>query len=207
MPLLTSFIIFIIIVQHAIRRSDAKQKSDDAAFFKREHDANFVRKKSLEDLDYIRIPVDRLPFGALPDNAEVRHAEDTVKQLAAEKIVNLTGISNTDLKLKYGTANITPLTEYDMRYLELARTLQKWGRELYASGLYAEALQVLTFAVETRTDITGTWHLYIECVRYHAGFSEEESSGILKSRIPLAESLDALSKEAILRELKSAVSE
>ncbi|MCR4763979.1 MAG: hypothetical protein K5696_10665 [Lachnospiraceae bacterium] len=202
-PLLTSFIIFVAIVQIMIRRSDSRQKSDTAEFLRREQESNFVRKKSLDDLDYIRIPVDRLPFGALPENPEVRDAEDTVYRLAEEKIVNLTGISNTDLKLRYGTANITPLTQYDLNYLELARALQKWGKELYASHCYSEARTVLEFAIDTRTDVTQTWHLYIECIRYHAGLSDGESRAVLQSRIPIAESLESLSKDAILAELKS----
>ncbi len=205
MPLLTSFLIFVVFVRFAIRRSDAKAKSDDAEFFRREHAANFVRKKSLDGLPYIRIPTDSLPFGALPGNPEAHSAEDTVRRLAGEKIVNLTGISNTDLKLRYGTANITPLTQYDLNYLELVRALQKWGQELFMEHCYPEAAAVLSFAIDTRTDVTATWHLYIECVRFHLGLSAEEGSEKLRGLLPIAESLDSLSREGILRELREAV--
>ncbi|MBQ3791082.1 MAG: hypothetical protein II800_09130 [Lachnospiraceae bacterium] len=205
LPLLTSFLIFVAIVQIAIRRGDSREKEETAAFFKREHEANFVRKKDLGDLDYIRIPIDRLPFGAAPDHPEILDAEKTVRSLADQKIVNLTGISNTDLKLRYGTANITPLSAYDANYMELARALNKWGRELYAEGLYEEAGQVLTFAVETRSDVSQTWHLYIECIRFHAGLAPEEISRTLQSRLTIAESLDSLSRDAILAELQAAI--
>ncbi len=207
MPLLTSFLIFVAIVQIAIRKGNSREKQANAEYFKKEHDANFVRKKDLGDLDYIRIPLDRLPFSASPGNAEILDAETTVRSLADRKIVNLTGISNTDLKLKYGTANITPLSEYDANYLELARALNKWGRELYADGLYREAGQVLTFAVETRSDVSQTWHLYIEYIRFHAGLAPDEITQTLQSRLSIADSLDALSKEAILEELHRGIDE
>ena len=205
LPLLTSFLIFIAFVQIAIRKGDTRQKEENAAYFKREHDANFVRKKDLSNLDYIRIPIDRLPFRASPDNPEILDAENTVRRLADQKIVNLTGISNTDLKLTYGTANITPLSEYDANYLELARALNKWGRELYADGRYEEAGQVLTFAVETRSDVTQTWHLYIDFIRFHAGLTPDAITQTLQSRLPIAESLDSLSRDAILAELRDAI--
>ncbi len=201
MPLFTSFIIFVAFVHLAIRRSDRAKKDADAEFFKKEHDAAFVRKKSLDDLDYITIPLNELPFGVMNDDPEVVHAEETIKKLAGEKIVNLTGISNTDLKLKYGTANITPLTEYDMNYLELARVLNKWGKKLYQAGHFTEAAKVLSFAVHTGSDIKQTWHLYIDCLRLHMDLDPEESAAKIRALTPLAESLNALSKDAILREI------
>ena len=202
MPLFTTFIIFVAFIHLMIRRSDQAKKDADAEFFRKEHEASFVRKKSLDGLDYIVIPLDELPFGAMPGDPEVIHAENTVRKLADKKIVNLTGISNTDLKLKYGTANITPLTEYDTNYLELARVLNKWGKALYQSGRYTEAAQVLSFAVHTGSDVTQTWHLYTDCLRLHLGLDPEESALKLRALIPIAESLNALSKDAILKELE-----
>lgn len=207
LPIFTSFLIFVALIRLAIRRGDDRKKAEDAEFFRREQEANFVRKKSLDDLDYIRIPVDDLPFGAPAGNAAAQSAQDTIRRLSGEKIVNLTGISNTDLKLAYGTANITPLTQYDVNYMELARSLQKWGKELFAERMYPEAAQVLRFAIDTRTDISQSWHLYIDCVRMHLGLTEEESRALLMPLIPVAKSLQALSRDSILQELTEACSD
>ena len=149
--------------------------------------------------------MDRLPFGALPGNVIAANAEDTIRRLADKRILNLTGMSNTDVKLAYGTANLPILSEYDANYTELVTTLENWSRELFEEGLYPEALQVLTFAVEIRTDISHSWHLYIECVRFHAGYDPEECRRILRGRLAIAKSLESLSREGILKELNAAI--
>ncbi|MCR5093088.1 MAG: hypothetical protein K6B72_03865 [Lachnospiraceae bacterium] len=205
MPLFTVFIIFVFVIRHAIRKNDARRDADNAAFFKKEHDANFVRKKSLDDLSYIRIREEDLPFGALPEDPEALEAERLIRGLIGEPIVNLTGISNTDLKLAYGTANITVLTQYDTNYMTLARALQKWSRALFQSGRYQEAARVLAFAIDTRTDISQSWHLYIECLRFHLGLAPEESRQKMISLLPVAQSLNSLSRDGIVRELEEAI--
>ena len=104
------------------------------SFLAREKEANLAPVKSLKDLDYISIPLETLPFGALTGHKEIDHMEYTIRNLAKDtrKIVNLTGITNTDLKLMYGAANIVKLMEYDASYITLIKTLQEWADVLLA---------------------------------------------------------------------------
>ena len=53
---------------------------------------------------------------ALPDNERAEEYRSLLTSLSTQPVVNLTGFTNTDLKLEYGTANITCLTEYDQNY-------------------------------------------------------------------------------------------
>ena len=48
-----------------------------------------------------------------------------LKGLKGKRILNCTGQTNTDLKLEYGAANITKLTEYDGNYTILVRTIAR----------------------------------------------------------------------------------
>ena len=207
MPLFTSFLLFVLVIRYAIKRGDDRKRSADAEFWRREREANFVRKKNLDSLDYIRVPLERLPFGALPGNAIVENAEKTVRALAEKRILNLTGLSNTDVKLAYGTANLPVLTEYDQNYMDLVTSLQAWAGELYAESLFEQALSILDYAIGIKTDVSHTWHLYIDCIRFHAGYDTEESRSVLKSRLPVAESLTSLSRDGIVKELREAIGE
>lgn len=128
-------------------------------FWQKERDANNVRKKDLDTLPYISIPFDHLPMEALCENEEIKEIHNQLQNLSKHKIVNLTGISNTDLKLTYGTANITVLTEYDQNYTILARTLYKWGKLLYDENLIPQAKQVLEFGINTGSDVSGNYKL------------------------------------------------
>ena len=46
-----------------------------------------------------------------------------IEALKEKKILNLSGFTNTDLKLEYGVGNLTELTDYDNNYVTLSRSL------------------------------------------------------------------------------------
>ncbi len=184
-----------------MRRVSRKAEQREENFWEKESRSNSVRKKSLENLEYIHIPVDLLPFGTAGDNPVLQSSEEELMALKDEKIVNLTGISNTDLKLEYGTANITPLTQYDQNYTALVCALQKWGKELYDQGRFEDSTSVLEFAVKTRTDITGTYRLLIDMYKTKLGFSESEIQKKLDGLVPIAKNLNSLSRNTILNML------
>ena len=198
LPFFTSFIVMGIFFNISMRRVSRKTEQREADFWEKESASNNVRKKSLENLDYIHIPYELLPFGTAGDNAILKEAEDELNALRELKIVNLTGISNTDLKLEYGTANITPLTEYDQNYTTLVCALQKWGKELYDQGRFDDAANVLEFSVKTRSDITATYRLLVDLYKTKLGLSEEEIPKKLDGLIPIAKSLNSLSRDNIL---------
>ncbi|MCR5404701.1 MAG: hypothetical protein K6E91_12915 [Butyrivibrio sp.] len=201
-PFFTSFILLAIVVNICMRRVTRKEEAREEDFWERESRSNFVRKKSLENLDYVHIPVDLLPFGTAGDNEVLKKAEEELLLLKDEKIVNLTGITNTDLKLEYGTANITPLSQYDQNYTALVRSLQAWGKELYDRGRYEDSANVLEFAVKTRTDITATYRILLDLYRTKLGLNEDEIKRKTDALIPIARNLNSLSKNTILNMLE-----
>ncbi len=203
LPFLASFIVMCIVFNFLSRRVSRKQEQNEENFWKRESEANSTRKKSLENLDYIHIPTDLLPFGTAGDNKALQEAEDAVTALKDEKIVNFTGITNTDLKLEYGTANITVLTQYDQNYTSLVTALQKWGKELYDQGRFEDSAKVLEFAVKTRTDITATYRILVDMYKTKLGLNEEEIKRKIEGLIPIAKNLNSLSKNTILELLQA----
>ncbi len=139
------------------KRQQRIAENREKEFWTRERKANSVRKKPLDDLDYVKIPLDKLPVDALPDNerAEEYRRSPYFSVYTADR--NLTGFTNTDLKLEYGTANITPLSQYDQNYTVLVRTLQQWADLLLDSGLTDDAETVLAYAVSIGTDVSHTY--------------------------------------------------
>lgn len=195
-PVLTSVLIFVIILTIFNHRNSKirRQKLDD--YWKKEQQANFVRKKSLDDLDYIAVPLDEFPMDTATDNDIIKDCIETVKTLSKEKIVNFTGYTNTDLKLAYGTANITLLTQYDLNYTQFVRTLQSWGEQLYQLGYKKEAKTVLEYAIKTRTDISRSYILLASI------YSESGEKEKIKHLLLTAETLQSAMKNSIVRTLK-----
>jgi hypothetical protein len=154
-------IIFVLWLFYEIKKSSRIDRIKTEKFWERERLANLSRKTDISELEYISIPVERLPM-ADTDDPTVNSYRDTIKKLADKKILNLSGLTNTDLKLKYGSANITRLSEYDNNYLILVSILHKWGERLYQNGLAEAALPVLEFAVMCLTDVKRTYQLLAE---------------------------------------------
>ncbi|SFU52352.1 hypothetical protein SAMN05216540_103130 [Butyrivibrio sp. M55] len=198
-PFLASIIIVAFFFNISMRRVSRKEEAREMSFWEKERKSNNVRRKSLENLDYICIPVDVLPFGTCGSNKELENSEQNVLALKDEKIVNLTGITNTDLKLEYGTANITELSLYDQNYTALVRALQNWGKALYDAGRYEDATKVLEFAVKTRSDITATYKLLIDMYKTKLFLSAPEIEKKINSLIPIADNLNSLSRLTILK--------
>lgn len=160
--ILASFLIISLIASVGIKNSNQKIKQQEEEYFEKERKSNFVRKKPLDNLNYIIVPEEiySYDYESLDDSTgRVKDAIYSLDGLKDSKIVNLNGISNTDLKLEYGTANITILTEYDQNYILLARTLQTLAEALYAGGYIDNTITILEFAVDTGTDVSGSYKL------------------------------------------------
>ncbi len=155
-----TFIIFTSILSMTIKRHNRSEKNQQEQFWEREKRANQVRRKPLDDLDYVTIPLENLPTAGLAEDVIVQDCLNTLVSLSQEKIVNLAGYTNTDLKLTYGTANITALSQYDQNFTLLAQTLQKWADTLHNAGYMAETRQILEYAVlSIRTDAGTSYRL------------------------------------------------
>ena len=217
---LSSLISFCLLIFLLNKRHSKMEKSMKDAFWKREEEANHTRRKSLDNLPYITIPLEELPLAChiTGDAAAFQNTDDAIafrntddataneiiseeckevlRSLSTQKIVNLTGYTNTDLKLSYGTANITCLTEYDQNYTLLVSTLQKWAEVLYRGGAKKECRQVLEYAVSIGTDVSHTYFLLADL------YDEEGESDLKYSLIEKASGLSSLSSKVIVRTLQ-----
>lgn len=195
-PFLASFIIFIIWLTYEISKNRKRSETADTSFWAKEAEANRTRRKSLDNLDYIKIPFDSLPMLTLAEDEKITDYHDTLFALADSPIVNFSGISNTDLKLAYGAPNITLLMQYDERYTNLVSTLQRWAFHLYEAGYTQDAKTVLEFAVFTGTDVSGTYRLLASI------YMEEGQPDKISELIQKALALTSGSKDIIVRILQ-----
>ena len=187
-PFLASFIIFLIWLSYQLAKSKRITEKQEKSFWERERLANQTRRKSLDALPYITIPLDTLPMQLCQEDDTVRECSDLVRSLSEQTIVNLTGYSNTDLKLMYGAPNITLLSDYDQNYTLLARTLQK--------GFVNETKAILEFAVSTQTDVSGSYKLLASI------YKKEGHPEKIASLLETASTLRSAMKPAIVRALQ-----
>lgn len=183
--LLASLIVLVVFISYNIKKQSKARSETEQAFWAREQRSNSVRRKSLDNLAYVKIPLETFPTHLMNDNPDVMECIEILEVLTSQKIVNLTGWSNTDLKLEYGTANLTLLSEYDQNYTVLVRTLQKWADLLIQNHYQKEAVPLMEFAVTTGSDVSRTYYALADYYT-STGQSEEirrlrEAAGNLRS--------------------------
>ncbi len=197
-PFFASFLVFVVWLTYEISKHDKMDAEKERSFWAKEHRANNTRRKSLEDLSYITVPLDSFFLQLLPDDEKAAEYKETLRTLSESQIVNFTGITNTDLKLKYGAPNIDLLSRYDQNYTILARTLNQWAHCLHQNGYSKEAREVLEFAVSTGTDISSSYKLLCKI------YLEENTPEKIQALYPTVDALNSAMKNAIVRILQEA---
>lgn len=156
--LIFPFVIFLVILTYYIRKNTRSEKELQAQFWQKENQANTTRRKDISRLDYVEIPANILTPPVTEDD-EIAACYNTLSALSKQKILNLNNLTNTQLKLTYGAANLSLLTSYDENYTTLICTLVKLGKKLIENSLFEEAVSILHFGVTCKSDITENYTL------------------------------------------------
>lgn len=149
-------LLLTILYQYKLRKIEQEEQKKEDEYLKRERKASLPIKRSLDNLDYFVISMNTLPFHK-DATGRLATIQQTVTDLSKEKICNLTGISNTDLKLKYGANNLKLLSHYDENYSILLRTLAEWSEQLFREDFEADAIHVAQYAIQCNTDVKKTY--------------------------------------------------
>lgn len=190
------FLILGFFISYQIKKSSSSEKHQKEDYFTHEHNANFVRKKDISSLDYIHVPLDELPFQETSDE-DLLELQAKVTEIAETEILNLTGISNTDLKYTYGAANLDKLTLCDNNFIKLSRALYNWGMWLYKHDKTNEAIQVFEYAVSCKVDISS---IYTTLASIYSERKQFDKIEYLKEAVA---GLNTLMKDSILKSLEN----
>jgi hypothetical protein len=194
-PTVASFILLAIFFGFRIHVVTKMEKKTHDDFFDRERQANSTRKKPLDTLPYIQLPLDTFPLHVMEEDRDIQECLQAIRVLSEKKIVNFSGYSNTDLKLTYGAPNITVLMEYDQNFIQLITTLQRWAELLLSMQQNAAAVTLLEFAVSIQTDVSKTYETLGKI------YLEEGRADEITHLIQTAENLRSPSRDRILKHL------
>lgn len=167
---LSLFIIFLVFFNIKIKKSNRDAEDSKKKFLEKERQSMFVRKKSLENLDYINISLEGLPLineKELSTYAQKQayHYQEMALQLILKPMLDLSSTSNTDLKLQYGPANLEALISYEQNYLLLLKTMLNWGKFLSEANKIEDSIKVLEKGIEIGSDLSQNYILLSEL--YH----------------------------------------
>ena len=204
MPVFPCFLVLIVvflILRHKIRNAGKEDKQAELDFWARENEANSTRAADISNLDYIKIDLTLLPLkvSITEDNPqgdpELCECDRLIESLSQKRILNLGGMTNTDIKMEYGPANLEALSSYDENFILLIRTLNTMGTRLNELGMTIEAIAALRYAVSIGSDIKET---YVTLAKL---YKETGSTRLIADLCDSASSLNSLSKTSILKAL------
>lgn len=179
------FIIVASLIAHNRSKENTAQKKVTEDFLERERRANSTRKQDISGLDYIVLNLESLPMGKVQDDMLQKY-EDTLTSLSREQILNLTGKSNTDLKLLYGPANLDTLLKCDENYHILSKTLLSYAKREQELDRIPEAITILEYASLLQIDISQIYILLASL--YEETGQKEKISNIRDSLASMDES-------------------
>lgn len=195
-PLFTTIVLVSLIICIYMKLTVKGVGSGISDFLDKETRANNVRKQSLDSLSYINFTDKSVRLPEQAPNTRIESLCDTLKGLYFQKIVNFAGISNTDLKLTYGAANLPLLSEYDQNFTTLTRTLYDLAIELLAEGMHDEAKDLLEYGVGIGTDISGH---YLTLANIYVESSDFDK---ITRLITAAENMHSLTKNSTVKKLQ-----
>lgn len=188
---LAIFIIFVLILNFYIRQNKRSQQTVEEDFWKREQEANFTRRKDISNLSYLTMPIEKIPQNLHTD------AERTLVRLSSCQMLNLTGKTNTDLKLEFGAANLDALCAYDDNFTEFVKAVSIYAKELIESGQSDAARDLLELAVSYHADAGIIYTTLADL------YQENGQTDRIEALVASAEEIPSLSKNIITEKLKS----
>lgn len=192
-PLFTIFLTFIVVLNITLHRQRRTQEAADKEFWDKELAANNTRRQDIEHLDYITIPEGLIPQTLGTDS------EKELAALSAEKLMNLTDQSNTDLKLKYGVANLETLSRYEDNFTRYVALVPVYAAELADSGDRDSAKALLEHAVLNRADSCQVY------TRLAGLYCEDGQISRAKELLTRAKALDSISGRIITDKLQQLI--
>ena len=195
-PFFASFLVLCAVFYHNRKKSDKNYAKIMQDYFDRENEANNTRKQPLDDLEYINLPSELID-SIDSDDLTVKELVSDIEDIIKEPIVNFTGVSNTDLKLKYGPANLPYLQRCDFNYTQLVTHLYNLAKRLYEIDKKDISLTILEYAISIKADISKIYYLAADI------YKENNTSEKIANLISAAESLDSAMKNSIIKTLKN----
>lgn len=147
-PVFGLVMIFVIWLTYELKKHTKAEERTSREFWERESKSGFIPRKSTSDIKYLTITEEFLPHDRGTDDSELNVICNRILSFAGKPIADLSSMTNTELKERYGTANFTSLSEADNNFTALVPLLGHLCEILADEGRIAEAETAALFCTE-----------------------------------------------------------
>lgn len=189
-------IVFCIWLNYKFKKSSSHAEQSRQNRLELEREANSTRKKSIDTLHYITFSEKSIPIIEINDELTQKY-QKSLLNFVDKRIVNLSSMTNTELKKAYGPANLPALSEYDANFSELIRILHNYALRLHELDYNDEAKAVLEYSVKIGTDMGITYKLLADF--YHAHYRIDK----IEELLPYTKHINPLTRDSVISYLNS----
>lgn len=157
------FLIFVFLFRYKMNQQEKATHRSNELFWEREKKSLFIRKKTLDDTIYLKADISKFPKYSLEQFIEwqakkLYKVQEDCLYYASQPMVNLSNMLNSEIRLKYGTANLTLIESYENNYISYTKQLYQLGKGFYDINRDDDAITVLEEGIRMGSDIS---HNYI----------------------------------------------
>nr|WP_302598441.1 hypothetical protein [uncultured Cellulosilyticum sp.] len=138
-----------ISTKHMILKKGTNKESEQ--YWAREHAATFARKSEIPAAFFMAIDFSVYP---VVDDEGCTQLYNKIMLFKERPLVNLKGMSNVELKERFGTMQLEKLSYYEQNLMEYMTTSCAYGKLLFEKGYLPESQKVLEYIISLGCDLS-----------------------------------------------------
>lgn len=150
------FLIFVFIFQHHLHKNMKIENEANDGFWEKEQKSLRVRRKNITEDDILHIDIQTLHFPdvSLSDSDRFLYTriKENIHRMKDLPMINLIGISNQDIRLQFGTANLPTITTYEENYTGFLKAIASYAKFMAEHNEIEEAIQAYEICVQNGSD-------------------------------------------------------
>lgn len=191
-------IVFCIWLNYEFKKSSRLAEKSKQNWLDLEREANSTRKKSIDMLHYITFSEKSIPIIEINDELITKY-QQSLLNFVDKRIINLSSMTNTELKKAYGPANLPALSEYDANFSEFVSLLHNYAIRLNELEYTEEAKTVLEYSVSIGTDMGISYKLLADF------YNADSQIDKIRELIAHTENINPLTRNSVVSYLNSSI--
>lgn len=193
------FLIFVFLFRYKMNQQEKSTRQSNDFFWEREKKSLFVRKKTIDDDIYLKADISKFPTYSLEQfiawqAKKLYKVQEDCLYYANQPMVNLSNMLNSEIRLKFGPANLPLIESYENNYISYTKQLYQLGKGFYDIKRDDDAITVLKEGIRMGSDIR---HNYILLGKLYCKTNQTVRFKDLYNK---ATCIDSLTKHKIISE-------
>lgn len=196
------FIIIIFVIQHHLHKSQRIEDANKREFWQKEERSLSIRRKEFTKENYIYPSLAVYHFDDLynlnpSDRMQFQQLAKDLIRLSKLEMMNFSTMTNSEIRLAFGTANQTIIQANEEHFDLFLKTLSKYGHLMLQNNYVEEA----TLAFEQCISLGSEYHdHYITLAEIYKNCHKKEAFNKLLKK---ASDIESINKNALIKKLNN----